>query len=99
MNRFLFILHRLSIFPGGFRIQRVLFLAIWRYLALWRPILFSPKMVFYIRKHVIKCDVTITVLTNYKVSEEYLRVRMLESIAGKVTCTPPFVNYAASLNR
>ena len=33
------------------------------------------------RKHAIKSDVTVTGLTNYKVSEEYLCVRMSESMA------------------
>ena len=54
-------------------------------------------MVLYMRKPVIKSYVTITGLTNYMVSEEYLRVCMSESMAGTMPCTPPFVNYDISL--
>ena len=43
------------------------------------------------------CDVTITGSTNYKISVEYLRMRRSEAIPGKVTCTPPFVNYVIGL--
>ena len=56
----------------------------WRFGDIWRfgaLFYFRQKLVLYIRKHAIKSDVTITGLTNYKVSEEYLRVRMSESMA------------------
>ena len=82
----------ICIIPREFRIRLVLFLAIWRNLALWRP-----KILFHIKKHGIRSDVTITGLTNYKVSEEYLRMRMSVSMADTVTCTPPFVNYDIDL--
>ena len=73
----------------------VLFLGIWRYLASY--FIFAEKLVLYIKKHAIKSDVTFTGLTNYKVSIEYPRVLMSESMAGSVTCTPTFVNYDIGL--
>ena len=67
----------------------------------------SWRLFWFLRKHglkkwhkmtqVIKQNVTIVAPTKYKVSKNHLRVRMMETMAGKMMYTPPFVKYDTGL--
>ena len=78
------------IIPRWSCIWLVLGLAIWRFLAIWRPILFSPKNGYiYIVTQAIKDNVTIGTQGMREPPARACRKRM----AGNVTCTPSFVDY------
>ena len=76
------------------RIQLVLGVAIWRFLAIWRLILFS-----LINGLVYKdvSDVTMAPLSNHKISVNHLRVRMSDTDGWKLRVHRFFVNYVTWL--